>query len=591
MTTKKPDVNDLLRAGKWDSNFHELFEGPAQSKRDDAADLDPDEEIVEVTADKPKRPPMTVLDGGALDKRPDVQLVADTHITTEQMTACLTDDPMLYQRAGALVYITRFVAVPEDETEENKKLTIEPGTPAVSEMPLSLLIDRVSKHGRCVRFVKKGKTEKWVHTEPPSKRVNAVRESKNWPRIRPLVGVLEAPSMRPDGSCIQEGGYDRRTGYLYEPNAAFLPIPDKPTHDQACTSYQKLSELFGDFPYVNDAHRSAVIAALITVLARPAIRGSVPCWLFDSASPRCGKSKQTDILSLIFSGRPASRMTYPENDEELEKAISSFALAGAPVINFDNVARAYGGAPLDKVITAVDQVDMRILGRSEIRTVAWRAVVFASGNNVHCRGDMLPRVLSPRLETTLDNPEQRDDFRYPDILGHALENRERYVRYALTILRGWVHAGKPKQATPKWGGFEAWSALVPPALVWAGGSDPMLARRGLEGDDDPDRANTVALLLGWEGLCNALGRATTGLTAREAVAHLYPKEQQKDPLHDPLREVIELVSEAKPGVPPPISKLGAAIRRNKSRPLQGRKFITDGNTGGVSRWRVVPSSG
>jgi len=528
----------------------------------------------------PSKPSLRIVT--ADDRRPDVILTPDVHLTTEAILNGLKADPELYQRGGSLSHVIR---------AEREEPGIEPGSPVVRAAPLSWLVDRTSAHVRCVRW--NGKFKRYDATSPPSARVLAVKERGAWPGIRELRGVIEAPAMRPDGSVIQAAGYDAATRYLFEPNAKFRPVLDAPTQAQACRALACLADPFVDFPYVAESHRYAVLAAILTLLARPAIQGSVPCWVLDASSPRSGKSKQVDMIHLITTGRPASRMTYPEIDEELEKVLAGYALRGASSVNFDNVARKFGGAALDKVITAIDTVDLRMLGSSDLVTLPWRAAVFASGNNVECRGDMLPRVLAPRIESNLDNPETRTGFKHEDVLGFVRANRSTLVAAALTVLRGYVVAGRPDMGLPKWGGFEAWARLIPHAIVWAGGEDPMGARRGLEGDDDPERLAAAQIVKGWETLCRNAGRVD-GLTIKEAMAILYPErsrhEEHEPDGYDDLREAIEALARSRPGLPPGSRQVAEAVRRLKARPIAGRKLLSEKTREGVQRWRVVRTS-
>ncbi len=526
------------------------------------------------------RPPLRVVGAGERDTRIDIRLTTRIHETTEHMMSALRSDPELYVRSGSLAHVIR---------AEETVAGIQEGSPVTRAAPLSWLADRVSVLARCVVPDKKGV---WRAATPPMARVKAVQERGSWPGMRTLTAIIETPSMRPDGTILQEPGYDPATRYLYEPNASFPAVPDEPTQADCMKALAELAEPFADFPYVNEAHRYAAISAVLTLLARPGIQGSVPCFLLDASAARSGKSLQVDVMHLIATGRPASRMTYPEQDEELEKVLAGYALRGASTVNFDNVARKFGGAALDKCITAIDKVDLRILGAPDLVTVDWRAVVFASGNNVECRGDMLARVLSPRIETDLDNPETRADLKHPNLRAWVLENRVRLAVAGLTIVRGYVHAGRPDMGCSRWGGFESWSQLIPHAIVWAGGVDPMGARRGLAGDDDPLRAAASVLVEGWASMCNGLAKANTGVSVREALSLLFPPRGAHDPQvpdgHDDLREAIESLTDAKPGTVPSARRLGDILRRQKGRRFNGKKlFAPPPGDGRVAKWRVV----
>jgi len=512
------------------------------------------------------------------ETRPDILLVPDVHLVTDAMVRVLVDDPEVYARAGALVHVIR---------AQSDDPSVTPGTPVIREMPVSYATDRISLGARCVRRVKdKNGARHSVHVSPPRANVVAALERGMWASSRELRGVLEAPAMRADGSIIQEPGFDRASRYLYEPNASFIPVADRPSHSDAVAAYACLCEPFAEFPYVSGAHRSAVVAAILTLLARPAIDGAAPSWVFDASARRSGKSLQVDVIHLIATGRSASRMTFPEQDEELEKVLSSYALRGASSINFDNVARKFGGAALDKVATAVGEVDLRVLGSTDIRTVDWRAVIFASGNNVSFRGDMIARVLSPRIESPLDRPETLDP-RIKDLRAWTLARRPELVHAALTLLRAYVVAGRPEQSCPRWGGFEAWARLIPHALVWLGADDPMAARRGLDGDYDPDELAHAGLVSGWAWLCERLARPE-GLTIKQALAELYPGRRDEGPPDgfDDLRELIEDMTDARPGFPPSGKKLGERLRKWRNRVVNGRYLSGSGLSGGALRWTV-----
>lgn len=510
---------------------------------------------------------------------PDIMIVPEIHTVIDRMTEVLVTDNELYRRGGKLVHVIR---------ADDALPGAVPDTPIIREVPVTLLITRVSRHARCVRY--NASIKEWVATVPPTNLVRAVHEQGEWPGVRSLRGIVEAPSMRPDGTVIQTPGYDAATGYLYAPNAEFGPVAEAPSQSDATLAYARLREVFQDFPYVDESHRSAAVAAILTLIARPAIRGSVPLWFFDAASKRSGKSRQLDSILLITSGRPSSRMTYPEVDDELEKVLSSYALRGAAYVPFDNVARPFGGAALDKVVTAMDKVDLRVLGASDLRTVDWTAVIFASGNNATFRGDMLPRVLAPRIESDLENPEERTDFLHPDLLEWVARNRATLAVDALAVLRAYVVAGRPEQPVCRqWGGFEAWARLVPQAIVWAGGVDPMGARRGKEGDLDPESIGAAAMIEGWERMGKLY--ATPSMTLKQAIGILYPPrpygggEIPPDGLEE-LREAIDMMCDSKPGAPPQTRRLAMVLNKIKGRPVGGKKFKSACAGKGVSKWSV-----
>ena len=560
--------------------------------------LDADEESCGVT--DPKK-----LNGHAHheapkeDTRPEVKMGKDIHRVVHEVQAALAEDPLVYQRAFHLVTL-----VGADGSTASRSSS---GTPTIRELTRDSILPRLSRHVKLMATKKAPAKERksailinadqqapeWDETMAPPIVTGPLLACGSWDDIRELVGVTETPVLRPDGSVHAVAGYDEVTGYVYAPSVTF-EILDHPTQSDAVLAYAHLADVFVDFPYVSDEHRSATVAALLTVVCRTAVEGAVPCWLFDAASKRSGKSLQANLISLIATGRAAAALTYPEDDEELEKVLSGCALEGTRLVNFDNVARPFGGAPLDKCLTAIDTVQFRILGKTGNPVVAWRGVIMASGNNVVARGDMLPRLLSPRIESPLEQPEKREaaSYVYPERAGEdrmcewVTKHRAALVSDAITVVRAYILAGKPVVTALEWGGFSAWTRIIAQALVWAGAPNPLGARRGSSDDDDPRAAAERGLVSGWVHLCRRLN--SISLTSSAALSAIYPPPKKDDPPdgYDDLREAVQALTNSKSGFPPSPSQLTTALRSLKGRPLGGAKVIVDGSTSGKILWRV-----
>ncbi len=363
---------------------------------------------------------------------------------------------------------------------------------------------------------------------------------------------------------------------------------DNPDKAEAMRALRFLAEPFRDFPYAKECHRYVPIAAALTLLGRPAIVGACPAFLFDASTRGSGKTLQADAVSLIATGRTTAKMNYPVNDEELEKVLAAYALRGASLVNFDNVARHFGGAAIDRCLTAEDTVELRILGKSEIPTLKWRAVIVATGNNLTLSGDTARRVLMCRLESPLENPEDRpeQDFAHPDLLGWVRSNRPSLVWAGLCVLRAYFVAGRPDMGVKRWGSFGPWSALIPPAIVYAGGEDPMQARPTVEGNEDPEKAALSVVLRE----LRRFDPSGLGVTAKSLVSSLYTQERIKgqasrDQWED-LREAIEALAPAKPGQPPDTRALGKVLAHAKGRVIGGLRLVAVSSQGGVLKWRV-----
>lgn len=512
----------------------------------------------------------------------------EPHIAADRAVEALRNDPDLYQRDGSLVHVTP--TADDESTRSGRKRSIALGTPQIVVMAAQTLYVRITAQSKWERFdERKGE---YVRTEPPDRIVKAISTRKHWPGIRRLLGILEAPSLRSDGTVLEEPGYDDETGYLYIPNTEFPAVPQFPAQDEARAALAQLEDVFIDFPYIGDADRSVAIAALLTLVARPAIDGATPAFLFDSNAPGSGKSLQASAIVAVATGRPGGNQSYPEDPNELDKILGAVALEGARFVNFDNIVGRFGRGTLDRCISAVDSVSLRVLGKSEQRTMPWRTVILGSGNNIEVGADAYRRVLLGRINTPYEDAEQRpiSNYKHPErygrLLDHVIAKRPSLIVAALTLLRAFIVAGRPAQVGTM-AGFERWAELVPAAIVWAGGADPLRCRPVGEANHDPKRDAMRTILESWSRL-DSLGQ---GLTIRSLIELLFTKERLRgeaapDGLED-MRAAIQDLVATRPGQQPDAKKLGDQFRHARGRNVGGKMIdAAAGAQRGVTRWVV-----
>jgi hypothetical protein len=268
----------------------------------------------------------------------------------------------------------------------------------------------------------------------------------------------------------------------------------------------------------------------------------------------------------------------------MRKAITAAALSGDTLITLDNVAGLLGCPSLDAALTSTRWRD-RLLGVNKIVDVPLYATWAATGNNIMLRGDLSRRVLHVRLDSPVEHPEDRVDFRHPDIREFCRRNRLQLLSAALTILRGYCAAGRPDMKLPPWGSFEAWSALVRGAVVWAELPDPADSRIEIRRTSDIDATALPALLAGIEQL-DPEGK---GLTVAEILDKSmgYP-----DPVVVAMREALavlcpgqgkELIATAR--------SVGMKLHWLRGRVVDGRALHRLDDTRMGARWRVIGQSG
>jgi hypothetical protein len=494
---------------------------------------------------------------------PVVLLGTDLARVVDQGADALGRAPNLYQRGGELIRVVRVA-----DTEADA-VNIE-GTPTLRSVPPSTLKTILTSVAQWKR--EKEVKGEWttVATTPNDDIVAAVSQRGEWSRVRPLTGIVEAPTMRPDGSILQVPGYDAATAYIFEPGGTTYPeVPDRPTIDDARRALAELADVFADFPFASDAARATPIAAVLTVVGRPAIEGNVPAFGIDAPTRGTGKTLAADAIGVIATGRRLSKITFPASAEELEKILAGYARRGASLFSWDNVTVPFGGGPLDKVLTCGDTIDLRILGRSEVPTFRWRAVQLFTGNGMELCGDTSRRVLVCRLESPLEDPENRANFKHADLLGYIADNRPRLVVSALTMLRAYVVAGRPAVGVRPWGSFEQWSALVASAVTWSGGTDPQGARPADDATAEPEKADLASLLNAWPAAAN-------GLTAGELLTHA------DDSLRHAVTRIVPLDERGDRS-----RRLGNKLHRWRGRVVGGRRLVgaVDAHAK-VQRWRV-----
>jgi hypothetical protein len=138
-------------------------------------------------------------------------------------------------------------------------------------------------------------------------------------------------------------------------------------------------------------------------------------------------------------------------------------------------------------------VKIRILGRSEMPECDCHTTVFATGNNILMKDDMIRRGLQCNLDALTERPELREFKHNP--LHQALSDRGTYVAAALTIIRAYLGAGAPAVCGAV-GSYRAWSRLARSPLVWLGQPDPVDSMERAR-EEDPELASIRELFSLW----------------------------------------------------------------------------------------------
>jgi hypothetical protein len=506
------------------------------------------------------------------DGRPEIEIGVEEHETNDAAVEALAADQEIYQREGQLVWMQRGA----DGDDGIRRPEDAPRVMAIKPATLRERLSRVARFGVTLR-TDEGK--KFERKPVPQRCVDAVFSRGSWPGIRPLTGIVSSPVLRRDGSILNTPGYDVATRLILDPRGVEFTIPEKPTREHAIAAAERLLDLVCDFPFVAPAHRSAWFAGLLTPLARHAFDGPAPLLLFDANVRGAGKTLLAELISLIVIGADFSRMNNPTDDAECRKLITSLVLFGDTLVLIDNIVGTLGCSALDAALTGTVWKD-RKLGVNEIMVGTLSMVWYASGNNVVLNGDTTRRTYQSRLESAEERPEERESFKYPNVVAHVRQNRPALLADALAILAAYCLAGRPQAPLKPWGSFEGWSRLIRQAVVWLGLPDPGETRQELAARSDSDAEHLRELIAGWE----ELDPDQRGLTAASAL-ELLDKNRSA---YARLRAVLADIYNLKPGELPGAKKLGRKLQLFRGRACGGKALDDRGhNRHDVKLWRVV----
>ena len=280
-----------------------------------------------------------------------------------------------------------------------------------------------------------------VAVNPPSWLIRTLQQRTGRFRFPVLVGLVNAPTLRADGTVLDKPGYDQATGLIFDPRGQVFPkISLRPTRQQAEAALAKLSELIAGFPFVGPADRAVALSAILTACCRHSLP-TAPLHAFTAPAAGTGKTKIVDISSVISTGREAGVISQSPIEEEMEKRLSAMLLQGASAIAIDNCTASLDGNFLCIALTQATTL-VRPLGTSKQVEVNTSAFISATGNNLTIKGDMTRRAIVSHLDAKMERPELRE-FSFEPV-ERAKAERGVYVVAALTILLAFKNCRRTK---------------------------------------------------------------------------------------------------------------------------------------------------
>jgi putative DNA primase/helicase len=403
--------------------------------------------------------------------------------------------------------------------------------------------------------------------------------------------IVSAPTMRPDGSILDQPGLDVATGiYLDTRGVEFTKVPDRPTQEKGLAALAMLKDLVREVPFVkNDdglaVSRSVFLSALLTAVIRAALPAA-PLHGFNAPQAGSGKSMLVQSVGIVQTGEKYTSIAADEMTEgELEKKIGTELRKNGAYLAIDNMDTALSGALFCQLLTE-EWVNIRILGKSESFTVKNTAMFIANGNSLTVKADMVRRVLRSTIDPECEKPEAREfETERPDVL--AMRNRPQLVVAALTALRAYMVAGQPG-GTPPLGSFEVWSRMVRDALIWYGEADPVLSQEETRAED-PERAKIATLCREWWRVITdkkvrvqeIIEAALAQVQDMSEMGRAPYKLQNRD-----FKEALAAVADNGIGG---IDKqaIGNWLGKHKNQIVEGFKIVPAGKRDGYPQWQVI----
>ena len=470
------------------------------------------------------------------------------------------------------------LALRDDVYVVGNRLARDTGGNGIAAMEQANLQEILS---RCVDWRQRAKEGELKRAHPPEWAVREIYARGYWEGLRVVEGFSEVPVLRPDGTIATEAGYDDVTRVVLKDTYKV----DLMTVEEAKAL---LDDVFADFPFAMQAHRSALMCALLTPLAVHAFTGPIPLFLFEASKAGSGKSLMASVASLISSGSIPSVTMFTDNDEEMRKKITSIAQKPRPVALLDNVGKGVrlGGPSLCAVLTSPDRMwSDRLLGGNVQFEGKLNSVFYATSNQTELAEDMHRRVCPVRLVPDVERPEQREGFRHAYLLEYVTEYKGLLTSAALTLLASYISQGRPDTGGKPWGSFHAWHRLIVGCVMWAGYGAPDAAVEALRDSGSQDAEDGPELVLGLGELMAGQGHVDRGMTVQEVLEAIHPKGViMGQPLAGGGRLRAFLDSKFPKGCNSRL--LGVLFRDYKDQVFSGQTIKLGAPVNGYKRWKV-----
>ncbi|QKK05621.1 MAG: hypothetical protein HND56_07945 [Pseudomonadota bacterium] len=455
-----------------------------------------------------------------------------------------------FQRGGTIVSLGR--------NPESDKLEV-----AVIRTPtIRVALAKVAKWQKYNAF-----KEEYVEIDPPTTYAQALFDAPRYEHLPVLRGIACQPYLRSDGSLMSEPGYDVETHMFGAFEADAFNVLAQPSKVMALEASELLASLLNEFDFKANHDQSAALAAILTAV----IRASLPkAPMFHTRAPQIGSGKSylNQLICLFATPHSVAPHTFPDTEEECKKVLLAALMEAPAAVNFDNLTTDLLPHPSLCTVLTEETFSSRILGVSKNASVSTATLFLSSGNNVGPVQDMGRRTITINLDAECETPASKT-YKNPNLLDQVKSERGRYISAALTIIRAWECAGKPRLTERTLVSYNEWADWCCQPLMWLGYENPMTSAFETIGAD-PDRENIRILMdLWWKIYCSK------PVMVRQLIDTSNPE----------LRDILEdIAPDNKAGINK--KKLGWWLKRNAGRIVNGRRIVLGLSNKNAKDWRL-----
>ena len=401
--------------------------------------------------------------------------------------------------------------------------------------------------------------------------------------LKSLDAVITAPTLRSDGSVLDQPGYDAASRLLLVAKQPFS-VPSAPTEHEAKEALELLMKPFEHFPFVDSLAWSVHLGALLTAAIRSSIP-TAPAFVYDAPTQGSGKSLLAACIGMLATGKPPPVWPHLDtrNSDETRKRMFTALRDGERVVVWDNVVGTFDSAPLAAILTSPSAKD-RLLNTQNSIEVPNRALLLLTGNNFTPAGDMARRVFICRIDPKTEMPCARHFDDNP--LDICKYNRQQMIGAALTLIRFYLSSGAGRCGDT--GSFSEWDLFVRQTIIYLGRTIDkercvdIISSIEQNTQQDPEAELLTTLYTSW---LNIFGNDWK--TAKEIASPEYGKGWEEDECRNAFLESLRELTRG-PGSIPSLSR---ALHYRKGRVVDGMVLEESKcPKQNVKTWRVTKNS-